>query len=122
MATDFVQHSAKIKQAAYLVVGTTKTHVSQRQPISTNLPELLQVINSSSQTPARLFFSRNRAGLCRGSRTVVRYCNGLCREHLEIGKMFKRDWRDLVRHTQRNATVAFRYCRVEIKKGTIRRA
>jgi hypothetical protein len=38
-----------------------------------------------------------------------------------------RDWQDdsnviggdLVRHTQRNATVAFRYCRVEIKKGTI---
>ena len=28
MATDFVQHSAKIKQAAHLVVGTTKTHVS----------------------------------------------------------------------------------------------
>src|SRR5213595_842871 len=28
MATDFVQHSAEIKQAAHLVVGTTKTQVS----------------------------------------------------------------------------------------------
>src|SRR5436190_6967275 len=32
MATDFIQHSAEIKQAAHLVVGTTKTHVSQTTP------------------------------------------------------------------------------------------
>ena len=28
MATDLVQHSAEIKQAAHLVVGTTNTEVS----------------------------------------------------------------------------------------------
>src|SRR2546430_16294640 len=56
MATDFVQHSAEIKQAAHLVVGTTKTQVSHTTAHFHKPPDLLQVINSSSQTLARLFF------------------------------------------------------------------
>src|SRR5438270_11109209 len=56
MATDFVQHSAEIKQAAHLVVGTTKTQVSHTTAHFHKPPDLLQVINSSSQTLARLSF------------------------------------------------------------------
>jgi hypothetical protein len=62
MATDFVQHSAEIKQVAHLVVGTTNTQVSHTGAHFYGPLDLLQVINSYSPTLARLFFSRNSYG------------------------------------------------------------
>jgi hypothetical protein len=56
MASNFVEHPAKVKQAAYLIVGTTKTQVSHGGVHLTNFLDLLQVIDSYSQPIARLFF------------------------------------------------------------------
>jgi hypothetical protein len=61
VASNFVEHPAEVKQAAYLIVGTAKTQVSHGGVHLTNFLDLLQVIDSYSQPLARLFFS---ATLC----------------------------------------------------------
>src|SRR5262249_14723253 len=60
MTADFVQHSTEIDQAAYLVVWTTKTRVSDTGAHPHEPPEIQsKVINSYLQRIARLFFIRN---------------------------------------------------------------
>ena len=60
METDFVQHSAEIEQAAHFVVGTTKTQVSYTSTQFYKTPRICgKLVSSSSQTLARIFFSRN---------------------------------------------------------------
>jgi hypothetical protein len=61
VASNFVEQPAEIKQAAYFIVGTTKTQVSHRGVHLTNFLDLLQVIDSYSQPIARLFFFQPRS-------------------------------------------------------------
>src|ERR1700758_35303 len=56
MATDFVEHSAEIKQVADLVVGATNTQVSHAGAHFCGPGDLIQVLNSCSPSLARLFF------------------------------------------------------------------